>query len=390
MTNHITSKPLPEFIKKIEFHLEELIYPRKNQQHLVLGKKPTENGVLLQSNDYLAISNHDHIREAYIESLSNNKKDIVMSAIFLHKEDDHSFEHQLASYTGFEHCILSQSGWAANVGLIQTILPVNTPVYIDFFAHMSLWEGARVAEAQIHSFLHNNIRHLEKLIKRNGPGLILVDSVYSTLGTVAPLTEMVALAKSYGCAILVDESHSLGTHGPQGAGLVAQLGLTDDVDFITVSLAKAFAYRAGAILCSHKVGQALPFVARPAIFSSALLPHEIAVLQATLEVIKNSDDRRSLLIEKSNKLRYGLLQLGFKIQSQSQIIALETGNEENTEMMRDHLESMNVFGSVFCSPATPKNKNLIRFSVNSGLTDEEIDIILQACSLMSMRVEVVS
>lgn len=346
--------------------------------------------MLLQSNDYLAISNHDHIREAYIESLSNNKKDIVMSAIFLHKEDDHSFEHQLASYTGFEHCILSQSGWAANVGLIQTILPVNTPVYIDFFAHMSLWEGARVAEAQIHSFLHNNIRHLEKLIKRNGPGLILVDSVYSTLGTVAPLTEMVALAKSYGCAILVDESHSLGTHGPQGSGLVAQLGLTDDVDFITVSLAKAFAYRAGAILCSHKVGQALPFVARPAIFSSALLPHEIAVLQATLEVIKNSDDRRSLLIEKSNKLRYGLLQLGFKIQSQSQIIALETGNEENTEMMRDHLESMNVFGSVFCSPATPKNKNLIRFSVNSGLTDEEIDIILQACSLMSMRVEVVS
>lgn len=390
MTNHNLSKPLPDFIKKIEFHLEELIYPRKNQQHLVLGKKPTENGVLLQSNDYLAISNHDHIREAYIESLSNNKKDIVMSAIFLHKEDDHSFEHQLASYTGFEHCILSQSGWAANVGLIQTILPVNTPVYIDFFAHMSLWEGARVAEAQIHSFLHNNIRHLEKLIKRNGPGLILVDSVYSTLGTVAPLTEIVALAKSYGCAILVDESHSLGTHGPQGAGLVAQLGLTDDVDFITVSLAKAFAYRAGAILCSHKVGQALPFVARPAIFSSALLPHEIAVLQATLEVIKNSDDRRSLLIEKSNKLRYGLLQLGFKIQSQSQIIALETGNEENTEMMRDHLESMNVFGSVFCSPATPKNKNLIRFSVNSGLTDEEIDIILQACSLMSMRVEVVS
>ena len=341
--------------------------------------------MLLQSNDYLAISNHDHIREAYIESLSNNKKDIVMSAIFLHKEDDHSFEHQLASYTGFEHCILSQSGWAANVGLIQTILPINTPVYIDFFAHMSLWEGARVAEAQIHSFLHNNIRHLEKLIKRNGPGLILVDSVYSTLGTVAPLTEIVALAKDYGCAILVDESHSLGTHGPKGAGLVAELGLTDDVDFITVSLAKAFAYRAGAILCSHKIGQALPFVARPAIFSSALLPHEIAVLEATLNVIKNSDDRRSRLVEQADKLRHGLIQLGFNIQSQSQIIALETGNEENTEIMRDHLENMNIFGSVFCAPATPKNKNLIRFSVNSELTDQEIEAILQACYLMKIE-----
>ncbi len=70
--------------------------------------------------------------------------------------------------------------------------------------------------------------------------MILVDSVYSTLGTVAPLAEIVALAKHYGLrAILVDESHSLGTHGPHGAGLVAQLGLTNDVDFITVSLAKA-------------------------------------------------------------------------------------------------------------------------------------------------------
>ena len=308
-----------------------------------------------------------------------------MSAIFLHKEDDHSFEHQLADYLGFEHCILSQSGWAANVGLIQTILPVNTPVYIDFFAHMSLWEGARVAEAQIHSFLHNNIRHLEKLIKRNGPGLILVDSVYSTLGTVAPLTDIVALAKHYGCAILVDESHSLGTHGPQGAGLVAQLGLTDDVDFITVSLAKAFAYRAGAILCSNKIGQALPFVARPAIFSSALLPHEIAVLEATLNVIKDSDERRSRLVAQANKLRDGLIQLGFKIQSRSQIIALETGNATNTEIIRDHLEDMNVFGSVFCAPATPKNKNLIRFSVNSEITDQEIDIILHVCSVINMK-----
>ncbi|SMY15867.1 CAI-1 autoinducer synthase [Photobacterium aquimaris] len=346
--------------------------------------------MLLQSNDYLAISNHDYIRKVYIDALRNNNKDVVMSAIFLHKDDDHSFEHQLADYTGFEHCILSQSGWAANVGLIQTILAVNTPVYIDFFAHMSLWEGARIAEAQIHSFLHNNIRHLAKLIKRNGPGLILVDSVYSTLGTVAPLTEIVALAKQYGCAILVDESHSLGTHGPQGAGLVAELGLTDDVDFITVSLAKAFAYRAGAILCSHKVGQALPFVARPAIFSSALLPHEIAVLQATLNVIKNSDDRRSRLVEQADKLRYGLIKLGFTIQSQSQIIALETGTEANTEIMRDYLEDMNVFGSVFCSPATPKNKNLIRFSVNSELTDKEINMILNACSMMNINLKQVS
>ncbi|MEJ2765091.1 alpha-hydroxyketone-type quorum-sensing autoinducer synthase [Photobacterium sp. MCCC 1A19761] len=371
----------------MESHLTELIYPRKNQQHLVLGQQPSEGAIVLQSNDYLAISNHDKIRDAYFAALEKGRKDVVMSAIFLHKDlEVDSFEQQLAQYTGYEHCILSQSGWAANIGLIQTVLPPNTPVYIDFFAHMSLWDGARHAQGEIHPFLHNNVRQLGKLIRRHGPGLILVDSVYSTLGTVAPLTEIVALAKQSGCAILVDESHSLGTHGPQGAGLVAELGLTDDVDFLTVSLAKSFAYRAGAILCSQKIGQCLPFVAHPAIFSSALLNHEIEVLKATLAVIKAGDARRERLFVQSEKLRQGLRALGFHIQSESQIIALETGPEDQTEIVRDHLEACQVFGSVFCQPATPKNKNLVRFSVNSDVTDAEIDHILSACSLIEPKV----
>ncbi|WP_428440275.1 alpha-hydroxyketone-type quorum-sensing autoinducer synthase [Photobacterium sagamiensis] len=366
--------------KKVDHHLNELINPRKNKKHLVLGKKPTEGAVLLQSNDYLAISNHDAIRNAQIDALIKTDKEVVMSAIFLHKDGENdSFEQQLASFTGYEHCILSQSGWAANIGLIQTIIPANTPVYIDFFAHMSLWEGARTANAAIHTFLHNNVKHLEKMIKKHGPGLILVDSVYSTLGTIAPITEIVAIAKKYGCATLVDESHSLGTHGLNGSGLVAELGLTNDVDFITVSLAKSFAYRAGAILCSDKVGQCFPFVAHPAIFSSALLPHEVEVLKATLDLIKKSDQRRKQLFSQTSKLKNGLEELGYRIQSQSQIIALETGSEARTEVIRDLLEADNIFGSVFCQPATPKNRNLIRFSVNSSLSDDDIGKILLAC-----------
>lgn len=352
----------------------------------MLGKKPTESSILLQSNDYLAISNHRDILGAHLEALHNTNKDVVMSAIFLHKEEEvNSFEQQLAFFTGYEHCILSQSGWAANIGLIQTILPPKTPVYIDFFAHMSLWEGARNAQGNIKPFLHNNVRQLEKLIKRNGPGLILVDSVYSTLGTVARLKEIIDLTRQYGCAIVVDESHSLGTHGPNGAGIIAELNLTQDVDFITVSLAKSFAHRAGAILCSHKVGQCFPFVAHPAIFSSTLLSHEKEVLKATLKLIKNSDQRRTRLFEQAKKLKNGLLHLGFNIQSQSQIIALETGSEAQTETVRDHLENLNVFGSVFCQPATPKNKNLVRFSVNSDISDLEIEQILSACSSIDRK-----
>ncbi|WP_346015698.1 alpha-hydroxyketone-type quorum-sensing autoinducer synthase [Photobacterium sp. Ph6] len=356
------------------------MYSRKNKKHLVLGKIPSDTSITLQSNDYLAITGHEYIQLQHLKAITDHKHEVVMSAVFQHQtESGTTFEEQLAALTGFEKCVLSQSGWAANVGLIQTLIPQGTPIYIDFFAHMSLWDGAKRAEGNIQTFLHNNMRHLEKQIKREGPGLIMVDSVYSTIGTVAPLHDLVEIANRYGCALLVDESHSLGTHGKNGAGLVAELGLTDQVDFLTASLAKAFAYRAGAILCSKAVAKSFPFTAFPAIFSSALLNHELEILKATLDVIKDADDKRNQLFVQSEKLRNGLVNLGYKIKSQSQIIALESGNDEDTEVIRDYLESRDVFGSVFCSPATPKNKNVIRFSLNSDVSDEQISTLLAVC-----------
>ncbi|MFA0284692.1 aminotransferase class I/II-fold pyridoxal phosphate-dependent enzyme, partial [Vibrio sp. 10N.222.55.F12] len=92
------------------------------------------------------------------------------------------------------------------------------------------------------------------------------------IGTIAPLRDIYEMAQEFDCAVVVDESHSLGTHGENGAGLVHSLGLTKQVDFITVSLAKTFAYRAGAILGPKQLSETLPFVAYPAIFSSTVLP----------------------------------------------------------------------------------------------------------------------
>lgn len=269
MSETIQSKPLPSFIEeRLDFYIQDLIEPNENKKHLVLGKRPPCNAVVLQSNDYLALSHNKEIQNAHRDAISQHDDNVVMSAIFL--QDDESkpvFETQLASFVGMPSCLLSQSGWAANVGLLQTICAPNIPVYIDFFAHMSLWEGARIAGAQIHPFMHNNTSHLRKQISRHGSGIIVVDSVYSTIGTIAPLRDIYEIAQEFDCGLVVDESHSLGTHGPQGAGILQGLGLTHKVDFITVSLAKTFAYRAGAILGPEKLAKTLPFVAYPAIFS---------------------------------------------------------------------------------------------------------------------------
>ncbi|WP_285402974.1 MULTISPECIES: alpha-hydroxyketone-type quorum-sensing autoinducer synthase [unclassified Vibrio] len=381
MSDNSKIKPLPSFVEeRLNFFMQDLIAPNKNNKHLVLGQRPRPTSIVMQSNDYLALSNHPEIQHAHQQAISRQSESVVMSSIFLQdQESKPDFEQQLAELVGMESCLLSQSGWAANICLLQTVCAADAPVYIDRFAHMSLWEGIRAANAVARPFRHNDMTHLRKQLQRYGSGVIVVDSVYSTIGTVAPLSDIYEMAQEFDCALIVDESHSLGTHGEQGAGLVHALGLTEQVDFITVSLAKAFAYRAGAILGPKSMAGALPFVAFPAIFSSTVLPQEISRLEKTLEVIKSADKHREQLFERANILKQGLKKIGFTVRSDSQIIALECGSERNTERVRDFLESHDVFGAVFCRPATAKNKNIIRFSVNSGLSMGDIDHVLTVC-----------
>ncbi len=373
----------------MDYFYEDCIKPRKNKKFLVLGKNNNPDSIMLVSNDYLGISTHSAIAKAQIEAIKKQGNGVLMSAIFMQGENPKfTFEENMAKYMNFESSILCQSGLAANVGLVQSIANKDTPVYIDFMAHMSLWEGIKSAGAKAYPFRHNDYEHLEKLIQRNGQGVILVDSVYSTNGSICPLKEVVTIGNKYDCIIVVDESHSLGTHGPKGSGMVAELGLSNNVHFITASLAKAFAGRAGIIACSKEFTEYFPYTSYNAIFSSVLLPHEIAGLQATLDVIKNSDERRVKLRENTNYLKFGLDNIGYNVtESNSQIIALNSGLEEYTEILRDSLENRNIFGSVFCRPATPKKHSLMRFSISSILDSEVLDYILKVCDEIKDEVD---
>ena len=367
-------------IKRINNFYKDRIEVRKNKKALVVNGKAGPSSISLVSNDYLSIANHPKIIKAQEKELRNRRKKVIMSAIYMNGESlKTQFEEEMAEYLDYEASILCQSGWAANIGLIQSIASEGTPVYVDFIAHMSLWEGIKSSGANPIPFVHNNVKHLERLIKRHGQGIILVDSLYSSVGDIAPLVQIADLSQKYKCIFVVDESHSIGTHGYKGSGLVKELGLTDKVDFITLSLAKTFAGRAGLITCSKRFAGYFPYVSYPAIFSSALLDHEIAGLRETLKVIKKSDSRRERLRQKSKILREGLRRMGYKVDSHSHIVSIETGSEENTEVMRDLLGENGIFGSVFCFPAAPKNRALIRFSVNSDISIVSIDHILKVC-----------
>jgi CAI-1 autoinducer synthase len=239
----------------------------------------------------------------------------------------------------------------------------------------------------VHAFRHNDPAHLARMMARHGPGLVVVDSVYSTTGALCPLREIVEAAESAGSMILVDESHSVGTHGPAGAGLCAQLGLTDRVQFITCSLAKAFAGRAGFFSMPAALRNYLMCHSFPSIFSSCLLPHEVAGLRATLEVVRRSDDARAKLFANTRRLRASLADAGYPIHHGSeQIISLEAGPEFDTLALRDALEAQGVIGSVFCAPATSRNRAMVRLTLNAGLTDAELQHVESAARTVAARV----
>lgn len=368
----------PVMLPRLRRRLDEQFMPHWNDtwggKCILHGRPPGANAIRLDGNDYLNIGGHPSIVGAQIESLRRNNESVIQSGAFLlNGHPSRLLETSMAHWIGKEDGFICQSGYSANVGLLQAIADKETPVYVDTMAHTSLWEGVRAAGAPGHAFRHNDPMHLSRMIARHGPGIVVVDSVYSTTGALCPLVDMVDVTEQSGSMILVDESHSLGTHGPLGAGLCAELGLVDRVHFITASLAKAFAGRAGFFTIPAELRYYVLHHSYPNIFSSCLLPHEIASLAATLEVIKSSDEARRRLAVNTSRLRGSLSELGYPIQQGTQqIVALEAGFEPETMLLRDHLEDRGIFGAIFCAPATSRNRAMVRLTLNAGLTESEL------------------
>ncbi|WP_061294359.1 alpha-hydroxyketone-type quorum-sensing autoinducer synthase [Herbidospora cretacea] len=337
-------------------------------RELLSGRSPQPGDVRVDSNDYLALAGDERVAKRMADCLLGGQDQVVP-------------EEDLTSHLRARAGVLCQSGWDANLGLLQAIADEHTPVYVDQLAHMSLAAGAKLARAPLRPFRHNDLGHLRRRIERHGPGVVAVDALYSTNGSLCPLAEMCDLVEETGCVLVVDESHSLGTSGPLGAGLVVELGLTGRVHFRIASLSKAFAGRAGFVAAQDPAF--VPYFrleSFPAVFSSRLLPHDLAGLAATLEAVRTDEWRRDRLREVSAWVREEVAELGFDLEgSASQIVALQTGTERHTIDVRESLEEHGVFGSVFAPPATARNRSLIRLSLHCGLGDDDVTRIVEAC-----------
>ena len=291
-------------------------------------------------------------------------------------------EAALRDFYAMDHAMVFSTGYQANLGIISTIAGKDDYIVLDIDSHASIYDGCALGNAQIVPFRHNDIEAMEKRLKRipEGAGkLVILEGVYSMLGDVAPLKEMVAVAKAIGAMVLVDEAHSMGFIGEQGRGVAEAQGVIDDVDFIIGTFSKSVGTVGGFCVSNHPKFEILRLVCRPYVFTASLPPSVVATAATSIRKLMHGADKRAHLWENSRRLHAGLKQLGFQLgtdEPQSAIIAVIMPDLPTGAAMWEALLDEGLYVNLARPPATPANMTLLRCSLCAEHSADQVGEIL--------------
>ena len=291
-------------------------------------------------------------------------------------------EAALRDFYAMDHAMVFSTGYQANLGVISTLAGKEDYIVLDIDSHASIYDGCALGNAQIVPFRHNDVGALEKRLGRipEGAGrLVVLEGVYSMLGDVAPLKEMVAVSKANGAMVLVDEAHSMGFIGPNGRGVAEDQGVIDEVDFIIGTFSKSVGTVGGFCVSNHPKFEILRLVCRPYVFTASLPPSVVATAATSIRKLMHAGEKRAHLWENSKRLHAGLKDLGFTLgtdQPQSAIIAVIMPNLEKGAAMWEALLQEGLYVNLARPPATPAGMTLLRCSLCSEHSEEQVGEIL--------------
>ncbi len=291
-------------------------------------------------------------------------------------------EEALREFYDMDHAMVFSTGYQANLGIISTIAGKGDYIILDIDSHASIWDGCAMGNAEVVPFKHNDIEAMEKRLKRvpEGAGkLVVLEGVYSMLGDVAPLKEMVRIAKENGAMVLVDEAHSMGFIGEHGRGVAEEVGIIDEVDFIIGTFSKSVGTVGGFCVSNHPKFEIMRLVCRPYVFTASLPPSVVASTATSIRKLMHGSNKRAHLWENSRTLHQGLRDLGFELgtkEAESAIIAVIMPDLERGAMMWEALLTEGLYVNLARPPATPANMTLLRCSLCAEHSAEEVQTIL--------------
>ncbi|MDB5668536.1 MAG: 8-amino-7-oxononanoate synthase [Alphaproteobacteria bacterium] len=291
-------------------------------------------------------------------------------------------EEALKDFYGMDHAMVFSTGYQANLGIISTIAGKGDYIVLDIDSHASIYDGCKLGDAEIVAFRHNDVTALEKRLARIPAGagkLVILEGVYSMLGDIAPLKEMVAVAKAAGAMVLVDEAHSMGFIGENGRGVAEAQGVLDDVDFVIGTFSKSVGTVGGFCVSNHPKFEILRLVCRPYVFTASLPPSVVATAATSIRKLMHGSDKRAHLWENSKRLHAGLKALGFQLgtdEPQSAIIAVIMPDLAKGAAMWEALLGEGLYVNLARPPATPANMTLLRCSLCAEHSEAEVTDIL--------------
>ena len=334
--------------------------------------------VNFSSNNYLGLANHPALREAAKAAIDrygcgSGASRLISGNMALHEE----LEAKIAEFKGTEAALVFNSGFQANTGVIPALVGRDDVVFSDALNHASIIDGCRLARAKIVVYEHCNMDQLQRGLQeapRDGRKLIVTESLFSMDGDEAPLADIVELAERYGAVVMIDEAHATGVYEPNGAGLIAKLGLGSRVLVQMGTLGKALGGFGAYIVGSRALRELLINRCRSFIFTTSLPPVVMAMAIAAIELVRKEPERRAALRRNCQTLRSGLQALGYKVgDSQSQILPLIVGDADACMKFSEYLFSRGVFAQGIRPPTVPPATSRLRITLMAVHTPEQIE-----------------
>lgn len=346
--------------------------------------------LLFCSNNYLGLANHPKVIEEAIKAtkkfgFGSGASRLISGNSILHQ----TLEKEIAKFKNREAALVFPTGYMANVGTISALLNEGDAVIVDRLNHASIIDACRLSKAKILPYPHKDMAGLGKILKKSGSfrkRLIITDSVFSMDGDIAPLPDIIRLAKKYDAMTMIDEAHATGVIGEGGRGLEQHFGLTGQADIVMGTLSKALGSLGGFIAGGKSLIEYLINKSRSFIYTTALPPAACAAALASLQIIEARPEHLRNLWKNVGYLKKELTGLKFNTgESGTPIIPIIIGDLNKTMELSQYLYDNGIFVSGIRPPTVPKDECRIRLTVMATHTQKDIDKLLGALKQWATR-----
>ncbi len=348
--------------------------------------------IVFSSNNYLGLANDQRLVDAAKKTMDEFGVGSSGSRLTTGDTDWHQkLEEKMARFKQMEAALLFSSGYLANIGVLSSLPEAGDVILSDQFNHASIIDGCRLSKAKTMVYKHRDMNDLEGKLRQTisyRRRFIVTDGVFSMDGTIAPLDQIIQIAKRYDACVIVDDAHATGVLGEKGRGTSEYFGVYPDV--VIGTLSKAVGTEGGFVAGSKLLIDFLLNHARTFIFQTAMPPSICAASYTSVEIIEESAEKRQWLFSNISKVKNSLVEMGYRVKGDvTPIIPVIIGDPKEAVSFAEKLQEKGIYAPAIRPPTVPNGESRIRLTITSAHDSKEIDYLLDCFYLIGKELNMI-